>query len=827
MKMVILVGTLFILILPTASAEKRVDNPVDAWMIAQTDAAGRAVEGAWKRRPQILDTTDAKTGDFSIVFTVADPAKQSAFGLCAGQFTEHWAVSKDHLLHLWVKAQAEPAPQTWTLALYDSAGKRAETALTDMAADGKWRELALPLNTLQAEEGFNFASVRSVQVEAALSKDARLWLDDVYFRKGEDTLGVSDKTITQYMTEAEATRQKRVETALPTGHWAPGQGAVAALYAGRDLEKTNEQLIQWFQKEKDKETISWSLHDTTVLNMLYFGFSSKGRLKPGRLTPSCEKELLEWYWEHCELKNDIATTRHSTWWVTGSENHDINFKVANLLSSQIFMHEPDYAQRVYPDLGRMQGYGYGGNYVPNSNLKGAPMLGRGDYKDGKEYTATDRYQAWVGFWKRWFAERAKHGFFIEHNATNYMKYTNKFLHDVYAWCEDEELRSQARMFIDLVWAQWAQDQLLTCSGGAGTRQRHYGYAAMSELVVFLLGGPGSPSHAYFQLFSDYEWPRAIWELMLDRRGKGEYAYVSRKPNEEQDRWPRPAGAEYSMILRPDSRLARYSWVTPDYVLGVRMDHPAAMYCHLSGSTQGLVFATTPDAYLRFGLSYYRAVQARNVAILQAKKNWLSRHPDWFVGWTAKPGPVSVEFGKGLDHVEEKGGWVFVEEGDGFAAVRMVSPAPREKGQPLPRDEEGFVRFNPAEDSYEWSKDRRKITSRADLTPLIVEASRREHHPTLEAFQEDVLDNPIVMRQIIGGYFLSYQGCGENAPVIEFNAANNAIPMVDGQHVNYECPTFDSPYLKGETGSGVVTITAPISGKKLVLDFNKIERREEP
>jgi hypothetical protein len=50
--------------------------------------------------------------------------------------------------------------------------------------------------------------------------------------------------------------------------------------------------------------------------------------------------------------------------------------------------------------------------------------------------------------------------------------------------------------------------------------------------------------------------------------------------------------------------------------------------------------------------------------------------------------------------------------------------------------------------------------------------------------------------------------------------------VGGQHISYECPAFDSPYLKGEAGSGVATLTGPISGKKLVLDFNKIERNEE-
>ena len=42
--------------------------------------------------------------------------------------------------------------------------------------------------------------------------------------------------------------------------------------------------------------------------------------------------------------------------------------------------------------------------------------------------------------------------------------------------------------------------------------------------------------------------------------------------------------------------------------------------------------------------------------------------------------------------------MFVEEGDAFAAIRIVSPEPAEKGKPLPRDDEGFALFTPARDA---------------------------------------------------------------------------------------------------------------------------------
>ena len=123
-----------------------------------------------------------------------------------------------------------------------------------------------------------------------------------------------------------------------------------------------------------------------------------------------------------------------------------NTKVENLLSSQLFKNHPDYKDRIYPNLGRMAGYHYGDN--PEFNAHGeipALKLGSGNYKDGNNYTAEDHYNAWVKFWKEFLRERAKHGFFVEHNSNGYMLHTLRFLHDIYAWCEDQELRTQVRI----------------------------------------------------------------------------------------------------------------------------------------------------------------------------------------------------------------------------------------------------------------------------------------------------------------------------------------------------------------------------------------------
>ena len=195
--------------------------------------------------------------------------------------------------------------------------------------------------------------------------------------------------------------------------------------------------------------------------------------------------------------------------------------------------------------------------------------------------------------------------------------------------------------------------------------------------------------------------------------------------------------------------------------------------------------------------------------------------------------MSVVFGNDVDRIEEKQGWVFAQEGNAYVAFRTVWPDGGVSAKPQTHDPEGFGRLTPALDTYIWSEGSsgkrsitgRMMTAKEAQAPLVIEASRRAHHATFEAFQQDVLDNPIVLRQVIGGFLLTYKGCGKDARELYLNCAGSEIPKIDGKYISYDCPTFDSPFLKGETGSGVVTLTGPISGKKLVLDFNSIVRRE--
>src|SRR5690606_29536589 len=142
-------------------------------------------------------------------------------------------------------------------------------------------------------------------------------------------------------------------------------------------------------------------------------FGTKGRQFPGRLYPETEKALLAVLWERTYEKNDIHLARQSTWWMSGSENHDMNAKTSAILTSLIFSRESDYADRVFPNKGTGGGTSYWFHSTEENGHVHGPY-GRANLSDGREYRAKEHYAQWVQFFKEYFKERAYRGFFLEY-----------------------------------------------------------------------------------------------------------------------------------------------------------------------------------------------------------------------------------------------------------------------------------------------------------------------------------------------------------------------------------------------------------------------------
>ena len=654
------------------------------------------------------------------------------------------------------------------------------------------------------------------------------------------------KNIDKHIFEADKTEQARIELAFKN---VSGEGLreafmphFANLYLGENLQETNQTLLALFTtedtavQERYRLNDPWCLAFKQIAYHLYYSFGKKGTHFPGRLYPETEKALLELLWKKTLYKNDIHLARESTWWMVGSENHDIVAKVSNLISAQIFMNEPDFKSRIYPDLGTGAGEDYWFHHMYGENRLTGPH-GRANNKDGKEYTAADHYHEWLNYFEVFFSERAKKGFFLEMGSYGYMAVTMSYLTDIYDLVDDGPLKLKARNFLDLAWADWAQEQLHGVRGGAKTREKDgtRWEDSMYRFARFYSGGEGdSSSHFFAQLLSDYKWKPIIWHMALDREGRGEFASIRRQPGEAEAVLPRPLGTERSMLVDTESRFVRYSWITPDYIMGCQMDYPLAPHSHLSiqNRWQGITFKGAqgprvfPSAlksddsgeYQTYANGYTRCVQKENVMIVQQSRGFTIVNPDWFPNKSRANLEYGVYIGNKVDNRVEKEGWIFIEHGDAFLAIKPLMGEYAD-GWTILKDEasEGF-HSEIIQDSYTWSQNKELIHLKDKYAGVIFEASRRIQHRTLNDFIDAILKNSIALEKTVvpGFHILRYTSL--NGTEFYFNLANNEIPMVNGKSINYSPKdVFDSPYLKSEYKSGMVRIE--YNGKRLDLDFS--------
>ena len=853
--------TLIATLIGPLSAKQRLDSWIEAprlFVVADKDSTISPSPEARAGQPSksalfTLDVTDFRTGDFSVLYTAGKAKEIAAFGFTPGPYQQSWPLSAQWSLHLWLKDDAKQSPPSWPIVLIDAQARKARSKLAGFKADGQWREFDLPFKKFRADKNFDFQAITACLLQPQAAEGTRIWLDGIYFTNPSNgaEIGVTDKTIEQRTAEIRQSRPQRVKLAFQRAAQKPHKNKgfrpahlFAKLWLNQQVEEVNAELLRFFSsKDPQIRETYWSLTLTPLLCRFYFTFGSQSDRLPDRITPQVEKALLELIWDRTVHKNNIYIARQSTWWMHGSENHDMNARVSSILASQIFMHQRDYANRIYPNHGGGGGSAYWGHKRPDGGTYYG-REGRANNSDGKEYTAKDHYEAWVKSFMEYFAERARKGFFVEMASSVYMKYTMSFVHDLYNHIEDPDLKKQTKMFLDLYWADWAQDQLAGMRGGAKTRDKKFD--GMYSRCQFLLGGPGAVwSTGMGHLLSDYQLPRTVIRLALDRHGLGSFAFLSRRPGEEPNRWPRPYGNERAVMCDTESRFLRYSWVTPDYILGTQMDHPGAIHCHLSipNRSQGMSFSTSPHARVfprpvevtdtnkwkmvprcRY---MYRSAQHENVLVTQQSRRWFQVHPEWFPATDNHNKTFGIYFGKDLDGIVEKDGWIFVEEGNAYLAVKVILGEGSSEGKALlPHEREIssdglYARILP--DAYDWNDDHTIIKLKDMFSPMIFEAARRADYPTLADFQKRILKNArqslkLHNTVVPGWHIVTYTGCGSNAQEIYFNATNSEMPMIGGEYIDYSyAQVFDSPYLQSTYNSGIVRIGP--ADDRITLDFN--------
>ena len=564
------------------------------------------------------------------------------------------------------------------------------------------------------------------------------------------------------------------------GVWHDADFALAALYRDERLAEANAALVRMHQQhpvdpdperkptDPEVQDFHWYIN---LLHRIYFLFSSSSRVFPGRLTADAEAALLDVFWhsarQHCKIR---YADPERTWWVWGSENH-----------------------------GAML---YSGFWATAHILDAAPAYHGRQYGDGS--TPAQMAAAWDAFYKRFARERAGKGLMVEIGST-YNKYTLQGWYNMADFATDPVLRRRMKMLLDLFWADWAIEQIDAVRGGGkhriypgrGSTRGLFSSAQGMAWYYFGLGQPRSqhPSHMCAAT-SAYRPPLCVVDMALDVQGRGVYEYISRRPG--LNLLPKPEQAAWdTYVLRPgEGGVLRYTYATPDFVMGTSMVEPRSHEQWSAISSQnrwdGVIFAGHPDARIfaqplkpKRGSVYnsHWSIQHKGVLILQKLRTHRHAHGQriWFSAALTR---------------SEAGGWVFAEAPSAYAACCVTAGATR------------------------WED-----ASKADAAPgawlvcedpfaaIILEVVRRGDVADLAAFKASIAGSPVTLERGT----LRYRSQVYRDAFI-FYTDSDKMPEFNGQPVDMRpSKVYDSPYIESEWDSGVVVLEK--AGRRVVLDFD--------
>ncbi|MBC8873505.1 MAG: hypothetical protein H8E44_29045 [Planctomycetes bacterium] len=560
------------------------------------------------------------------------------------------------------------------------------------------------------------------------------------------------------------------------------QFGLAGLWLNSKTDEANERLRQGLAKviQNDQMTpevatrFKWAMRGWL---RVYYLFHDRSTFYPGRLAADVQHRLEEMFWNYACAKSSVARAKpEHIWFIQGSENHDMMDLSNAFLALQAVYKLPDFQDRRLPD----------------------------------GHTADEHRQAWNEYYKLYCDERAKGGLFVEISPT-YGKYFLPELVNIWEFCEDPVLRKKMEMLLHLTWADWAVEALGGVRGGGKTRsyQGHYSQRGTSDswsAMGRILTGQGDwfPTQHYEAQYvlatTKYRLPDVVIDIALNPHERSQYVYQSLRPAKLAEA-PSETGNDISGYWMDGRhpRMLRYSYCTPDYILGSWMLDPQTDYAAINTQNrwQGMIFATNKNSRvfpqcvgLRNGKTYNQhvAVQHENVMIVQ--KNRIK---------SKQVGPMRVFFGRSMKHrLVEQDGWLFLQEGDACLAVCI-----------LPRDN------NEDTDGYAWEDG--WLVPADDLAPIVFVAGRRERFPSQERFIAYVRQHSITCTADMVQY--AFENSLEQTTTLTLYADGHKLPEVNGSRINLAPQkVYDCPYLKADHRRGLITIQkAP---RKMTLDFER-------
>jgi len=613
-----------------------------------------------------------------------------------------------------------------------------------------------------------------------------LALDDAELQKVIDATDVRHQVLLKNLLAVPPSAKKNVM-------WDYTNFAMAAYWLKEQLPAADQAMITASKRDavrwrgnEDAPTSKHSYYKQLyLLERVYFLFNSRSEYFPGRMSAAAEKAVVDmlWQWVSTACRKDVLAPERD-WQQWGTENIGAIMWSSLWGATQIVAEQPDYRDKRYAD----------GTPVP------------------------EMAKAFNDYYKRFTRERAGKGLLVE-CASGYNKWTLNSWYNIADFARDPVTRRRMRMFLDLYWADWAIEQIDAMRGGS--RHRCYPGPGSTEgndggdgpcWYLFGIGKAENKNPAVVCAGTTFYRPSpVVVDLVLDVKGRGTYAYVSRRPGlgktlnvltggigfAKDEEFLGEAGGH---ILNPDGgSLLRYSWCTPGFVMGTSMvpSLPFDDWSRISSQNrwEGVIFGGHKTARIFVQpvtrKSFYNgnwSVQDKGVMIVQRLTT------------SADCKGQRVWFDESLKR-QESGGWVFAEAPRAYAAVRVVDgKADWQSDTPLHKKEKPGPGI--------W------LNCREEFTPVILEVAQKSDYPDFAAFQKAILANPLSWKN----KRLDYRSDFYKTQLTLF-ADYSKVPQINGVPVNYNPhKAYESPFIQGDFGSGIVTIRK--GQRELVLDFTK-------
>jgi hypothetical protein len=379
-----------------------------------------------------------------------------------------------------------------------------------------------------------------------------------------------------------------------------------------------------------------------------------------RLTEEAKAAMLSMMWRSVNHRSTLILANRTAFDTAGSENHNA------IHSSAIFL--------------ALQGLLYAPSYGPNVRL-------------ADNHTVKEHYIAWTGYWMRYFRDRSREGLQIEFSPT-YTRYTLASYYPIRDFARSRALRRQAGAFLDLYWTDVAQELLPNgLRGGAETRAYKgvltmSGYSLRGWLAMYdwfdtpgLL--PGNDFSILLPSTSTYRPPEIARAIARDH-DKPPYAYISRRFGRLDVGAPKivvNGDTLERMTVQGGSFLKRYSYVTPEYVLGTHQYDATKTYSSLTDQNRVMSAIFTDDLDFGAQISVFgRVFETVGCGVTgSAEINGIAGPNTMVVGHDPRHQPtyssgtriyLAGALSDNLAAAPESG-WLFTTNGKAHAAIRIA------------------------------------------------------------------------------------------------------------------------------------------------------------